>query len=1115
MHLLPVASRSFLPAFIAALLVCLAGTIGLAPEVRAGGTIDAPTPWNNVTLTDKVTNNSTVTATGTTNIKVDGWNLLFGIRGEFENRGTLNNQSGTLLVNYAHDLFGVRYNAVLNNYGSLENRSHLTNRGWAGNQPSGTWSNRAGATMENEWIFNNNWGLFSNSGTLKNFASGTITHTGGFFINEAGASFSNFGRFVNDGGTLSNSGTLVFESGSVYAVTDKVGAYGKATLVNNGVLNVKQELKFGAADTGDIQLRTGSTLHGNANLTVESGHIQVNQGTLNNNVSMAIGGTLSNRSGGVLNNQAALLNAHVLENQAGAAINNHGTLVSVSTLNNAGTLVNNGTIAAMSSLNNSGTFRLEAGSTHDFSGAALSNTGTLELRRDFAFGQSSSGVVHLLEGGTVQNYAGLSTIVGHAQSNAGAIVNRSGGTFTNAGALNNTGALSNLAGGTLTNAAGGTIANHSTLTNGGTLSNAGTLTNAAGGGLANHGTWSNTGTLNNAAGGTFSNAGTLAVQSGGMLRNGGTLNNTGVVQLNAGSSYDFAGGTLNNQGTLELRRSFSLGEPAAGNLNLLAGGSVQTSAALSLAAGRTQSNAGTIALNSGGSLTIAGTLLNAGTIANNAGGRLVLRTSFENSGTIAFNGGANDFSGGALSNRGLLEVHSALTLGAPGLQTVQLQAGGTLQNRSSLAIAAGHTQVNAGSLINQSNEQAWSAATLTNVGTLVNQGTLYNRGYFDGGSGAVLNNTGTLINQGHFINTSVLNNSGTLEFAAGSTHDFSNGVLNNFGTLVLRRDFVAADSLYGAMSHLAGSQVVNHATLRTDGGFYSEGSLDNRGVINNTGAGYVVLYDYKPLDGMTQTLRNGGTFNNDTYMSVDNIEVYNSGQLRNRGRLDLFGSRFENSGEWINEGTFYSNGESLNSGMLSNAVGGLIEATTAFRQTSGAVRNDGLFQSRSFDIAGGMVAGIGVFDGADFYLGIDALLTPGQSIGSLSIDADLVSRGRYQFEIGGRGAGQFDLLTVHGSAFFEGGDFGFSFVDGYRAVAGDYWDFFSATSIRGWDSLNFDIAGLDADLTWRFEYTNGFERLWIVERSDPSTVPDAGSSGSLLLLAGAVLACCRRMRGRA
>lgn len=640
-----------------------------------------------------------------------------------------------------------------------------------------------------------------------------------------------------------------------------------------------------------------------------NGTINVTANTTNNDSPYTNNGTIN------------VQNTAILTNNASATLNNYGTLATFS----GGTLVNPGII------NNTRTLSLASVSSYNFTGGTLNNTGTLIFNRDFTFGAVTAGTVNLNMGGTLINNAGatltdssgvhnngtlynygtLTDAGGRAMTNDGGILynygtmthvsslfgNENGATLYNYGVFNSNSLVSNDAGfhnfgtltnnnsfinaGPLTNEIGGTLTNNSILNNqpGFILTNYGTLTNSVGANLPNYGTLnnqagaalSNYGTLKNGSAanpGTLYNYGTLTNQSGASINNpvgaiftnqaGGTLvnpgiiNNTGTLTLAYGSSYDFTGGTLNNAGTLNLNRDFTFGTATAGTVNLNAGGTLQNYAILTNPMGNTLGNYGTLSNgdvnNTGATLSNYGTLTNQsgatlsnyGSLNNQAGGSLVNSGTITNTGTLSLNSGSSyDFTGGTLTNTGTLNLNTDFTFGTATAGTVNLNAGGTLNNYATLTNPLGNSQSNAGALVNESG------------GTFVNNGTFTSTG--------TLSNLGTLKGVGNIIGN--VTNGGTL--APG----------NSIGTLTVTGNYThSAGAIYQAEINAAGNSDLLHVTGTTT---LNGGTVDVRAGSGTYGKNttYTILTSDKGVAGSFVGVTSNLTFLTPS-LSYDANDVY-------------------------------------------------------------------------------------------------------------------------------------------------------------------------------------------------------------------------------------------------
>ena len=385
-------SPAFLPAH--------AGQLLPSPN-PAGNTIDTPADFGHPPV---------VTAQNDINYTNNGTIKLWG---SFNNNGTINN-NGTLTDT-------VQFIDHNNNAGAV-------------------WNNNAGANMDNGngHLHNAAGAVFNNYGTYKNagmvFNYGAITnHAGGYYWN--GVQTWNYNTFVNNGtyegwiyrnygGSTTNNGTWIHHSGVVQNVAGAT-FNNNGTMTTEGVAGIYNEGgTFNNNARASITNAAGCTyrnknggIFNNAGTITNSGTVNIESGTFNNTGTLTNNGTLSNFGGATLNSSGTLTN------NTGKTFTNGGTFTNTGSLNNAGTL------------NNTGSLELASGSTYNFTGGTINNNnnGTLILRRDFTLDGTTSGIVNLNTGSTLQNYAMLTNPAGHTQVNNGTFLNNSGGTFINNG----------------------------------------------------------------------------------------------------------------------------------------------------------------------------------------------------------------------------------------------------------------------------------------------------------------------------------------------------------------------------------------------------------------------------------------------------------------------------------------------------------------------------------------------------------------------------------------------------------------------------------------------------------------------------------------------------------
>ena len=239
----------------------------------------------------------------------------------------------------------------------------------------------------------------------------------------------------------------------------------------------------------------------------------------------------------------------------------------------------------------------------------------------------------------------------------------------------------------------------------------------------------------------------------------------------------------------------------------------------------------------------------------------------------------------------------------------------------------------------------------------------------------------------------------------------------------------------------------------------------------------------------------------------------NSGTPINTGTLTNDHASLTNNGLLTNTDTLSNVSTLTNTGIIVG-TGTYIQTANEFAVNSQTINNGSLTQS-SVIINGGTLSGTGTIT-ANVTIGSGATVSPGNPFGTLTINGNFASSGNILFEIGGRSAGQFDVLAIHGNAFLNGGTIGFNFMNFIPAI-GNSWDFLTASSISGWDSLSFNFSGLGAGETAQFHFHHGIETLRIVGAPHQSTlamvaVPEPSSLLHLLFGLGG-LAVWRKLKG--
>ena len=132
-------------------------------------------------------------------------------------------------------------------------------------------------------------------------------------------------------------------------------------------------------------------------------------------------------------------------------------------------------------------------------------------------------------------------------------------------------------------------------------------------------------------------------------------------------------------------------------------------------------------------------------------------------------------------------------------------------------------------------------------------------------------------------------------------------------------------------------------------------------------------------------------------------------------------------------------------------------------------------------------------------------LSPGHSPGQITIngDYDQLSQGTLVVQIAGTAAGQFDLLSVGGSAIL-GGTLELSFIDGFAPRAGDSFAFLNVGGSTDGSFSTFLVQGL-AD-GWQYELASLDGTMKLLSLTDGVAVPEPTSILLLAMAFGAIVA---------
>ncbi len=599
---------------------------------------------------------------------------------------------------------------------------------------------------------------FTQSGTVKVASGATVTRSAGF----------------TNSGTLSGSGTLAVGTGSAALINQ--GNIDPGSSAAAGTLSITGDLQLGSSSV--LNMKLGGAAAGLSDKLAVSGSIFTG-GILNaslltgytpaNNDAIALMTMAGTASGNFANaslpsgfsagyNLSAGEAVRLIYSGSGAVVftNAGGTLDWATPANwSSGALPGSASSALISSglavTHGSGTDNIAAltissGNSLNISGGSLSVSTTASLGGGLSVSGGSATFTGGLSGATTGQLSVSAGTLTLGSSSSITSLNVSGGT------LNGPGAITIPAAGTL-NWSGGSINGTTTSY---LITQSGATSNVTGGTLGANRIWNNSGTLN-VTPATWVNQGTLNLVGGDMNLNGSfTGADLFAFSRATGSTVNLAGSLDNTGKTLNIGGTGPFG---TGGLAMLSG---------RIFNGTVVSNDGTIL--SGSNATLDGVTLGGTTLTTS--GNFTINNSLSlasgvtvNMGNSAWNFGSTAYQHIATSGSATInDAGGSISAGATG-QTLQIDAGITLQGNGTLASSSPAALINAGT-INVASADVFSAsAGFTNAGTLSGSGT------FVVGRGAA-----GLINQGN-INPGGTGTAGTLTIT-GDLQLGSGSVLN-------------------------------------------------------------------------------------------------------------------------------------------------------------------------------------------------------------------------------------------------------------------------------------------------------------------------------------------------
>ena len=176
-------------------------------------------------------------------------------------------------------------------------------------------------------------------------------------------------------------------------------------------------------------------------------------------------------------------------------------------------------------------------------------------------------------------------------------------------------------------------------------------------------------------------------------------------------------------------------------------------------------------------------------------------------------------------------------------------------------------------------------------------------------------------------------------------------------------------------------------------------------------------------------------------------------------------------------------------------IDGSLNLTSSLQvNDTGELSGDGVITAPKININGGRLSGnLELHSVVDE---INGVITAGHSPGQMTFqEAATLTNSTIEVELGGTDPALFDRYLFNGGVSFDGGSLVFSLIDGFQPVLGDQFDFLTASSITGLDTLAFlsgaGFAGYGFDI---LDQTGPGGRSLLLEvTSVPSSVPVPGA----------------------
>jgi hypothetical protein len=781
--------------------------------------------------------------------------------------GSVTNQSGGTIGGF-YALWGRTAAISVANQGSIGGNSastlgiglYLSTGGTLTNASSGTITGfnalytRGAATIANAGSIGGN---ASNAKAMGAYLKGT-----GSITNQSGGTISGFRGVVSTGSTVDNAGSIAGNAGTIGGVGVLLTGGGPVTNQSGGTISGYVGLY---AKSVAASVVNAGGIFGNSTASAGKG------------ISLVAGGTVSNQSGGTISGLTGIVLSGVA-----ATVVNAGYIAANLTAGSGIALTAGGVVTNQAGGTISGSYGVNAASV----AATVVNAGSIGDGTSLPTGAA----IALKHGGLIVNQSGGDIIAGLQ----GIYIGGAAGTIVNAGSIGGGPATGNgvifATGGAVTNQSSGSITGRYgvravssavTVVNtggiGGNLTTGGGVNLAAGGSVTNQAGGTITGLKGVlATGATVTNAGsiggntTIGTGAGVRLTGGGSATNLSTGVITGFDGILAAGGaTVVNAGSIGGTTAVSFGSGSANRLvvdpgavfsgtvdggNTIGAASISTLELASSASAGTLSGLGTqfihfanitVDANAAWTLSNANTLAAGATLA--AAGALTASGAFQNDGAIIGTGpgyGINIAASSTLTNFG----------------------GAVIKGVGGVAVSAGGTLINAGTIATTLNEAGSAVAFFGGGGRLIDMPGAVFYGFIHG-DGAVLelasgSSAGTITALGGAVTnfTSLVFDSGAQWTVSGDDAASGLGTLGisgfTIGDTIDLTGFVAAGETFASNALTLSDGIGDFESLNIQGAF----ATDNFHLGTDGAGGTDITFLTPPtiVAGSTVTFTGGG-----------------------------------------------------------------------------------------------------------------------------------------------------------------------------------------------------------------------------------------------------------------